>query len=504
MKILKVSELTHAIDLIIMKKKTEKKQLLAIHNAVKKVIGLDDALKGEGGNAIRENFTVLHIPVLLLLEEFLDRYIDELWEIKNVVEHYESQDGLVREDFIEHDAKLGLTKVEERLHNTLQNIQHHLSSVNDLVAAPTFNTRTFDTYISDAKAHLRETIDDLDHLDHNSTTKLNPSTEKLQEIQQYTGKISNWTKNGIFLSEKEVGEAGESLSGDTFQKMVDDLGLVTLIRNTGVSFGAAIMNSGKLLRIGDLHFKMFKHKGKIYIKIKGQELKNIRDYEKYRKLLVENLGGKWKWNRDLVTELVNGGIPLYDKIGNKLFRTNSNKFTNSQFEDLRNYVDRVDQSKLKVASKTFKDEMKIWESFKGWKSASNLTKLGKGTGILGTGLTVYDDFVGNFYNDKTGKWEYTGGKQIKKFAVDTTIDLAAGAGAMAAGAAYGSALLPPAGTVVGAVAGALVFGVTNVKIPILEPPQSVVEVTKDIANKAVDKVWDCAKDVGKTLDKIFW
>lgn len=78
MKILKVSELTHAIDLIIMKKKTEKKQLLAIHNAVKKVIGLDDALKGEGGNAIRENFTVLHIPVLLLLEEFLDRYIDEL------------------------------------------------------------------------------------------------------------------------------------------------------------------------------------------------------------------------------------------------------------------------------------------------------------------------------------------------------------------------------------------------------------------------------------------
>jgi predicted ribonuclease toxin of YeeF-YezG toxin-antitoxin module len=63
MKVLKVSEITSSIDLIIRKKEEEKKHLLAIRDSIKKVIDLDDALKGEGGTAIREHFTVLHIPV---------------------------------------------------------------------------------------------------------------------------------------------------------------------------------------------------------------------------------------------------------------------------------------------------------------------------------------------------------------------------------------------------------------------------------------------------------
>ncbi len=35
---------------------------------------------------------------------------------------------------------------------------------------------------------------------------------------------------------------------------------------------------------------MYRNKGKIFIKIKGEELKYIRDFEKYRELLKESLG----------------------------------------------------------------------------------------------------------------------------------------------------------------------------------------------------------------------
>lgn len=309
--------------------------------------------------------------------------------------------------------------------------------------------------------------------------------------------------------------------------MIEEYGLGTLLRNTTISFAGAIMNSGKLLKTGEISFKMFKKKdGTIYLKIKDKEIEkyldnarngklSLRDYEKYRKLFTENLGGRWKWSRDFITELINDGKPLYDENGHIWFRKNSSKFTNSQFDDLSNYINRLDDSFSSVAVNTFKDEMKVWESFQGWKSASNLTKLGKGAGILGIGFDVYDNATSNFYNEKTGKWEYTGGMQLKKFGVDTTVDIGAGAAAMGIGAAAGSFFLPPAGTVVGAVAGAVFYAGLNAKLPISDPPQSIVDLTKNLANEAVDKVIEYTRkdanwgehyidNVGLKLPKIFW
>ncbi|MDQ0272730.1 LXG domain-containing protein [Cytobacillus purgationiresistens] len=517
MKVLKVSEVTSGIDTIINKKKEEKDHLLSIRDAMKKVIDLEDALKGEGGAAIRENFMIVHIPALLSFERFIDTYIQNLQEIKGIVQNYESAAGMVREDFIEQDVKNGINKVEQLTHEIAQNINRHVNTVNDLISPIPINLSQFDNSISDSKQHLQKTLEGLKQLDANSQTSLEPAANDLQKTQQLTGKIDGWSKNGVLLSKKEIQEVARSIDENTLGKIIEEYGLLNLLRNTTISFGAAIMNSGKLLKMGELSFKMFDKDGKVFIKIKNKnkELINLREYEKYRKLLQENIGGRWKWNRNFVNELVNKGVPLYDNDLLKRFKSNSNKFINSQFNDLSNYVKRLDDSFMKVAGTTFKNEMKIWESFKGWKDASKLTKLGKGAGVAGIGITIFNNFGSNFYNEDTAKWDYTGGSQVKKFTVDTTVDLGAGAAAMGVGAAAGSAFLPPAGTVVGAIVGAGTYAAINVKIPFLDPPQSVVDVTKNVANKAVDKVGeyaskaadeigDAISSVGKKLDKIFW
>ena len=495
MKVLKVSEIYSGIDQLIQKKNNERKQFLAIKNAITNILNLDDALKGKGGEAIRNHFSVLHMPVLDLFDSFIDNYVQELKDIKQMVGNYESQDGFVRQDFIEQDVKNGISKVEKLTHDIVKSINEHLNSVSDIVAVSPVNTAQFDAEINNANTQIEKTITDLNHLDQNSTSKLEPSSNGLQQIQQLTAKISDTTKTGIFQSQNTLHD------------------YVILLRNTIVSFGAAYMNSGKHLKIGDLSFKMFKKDGKVFIKVRGKEISNLRDFEKYRKMLVENMGGRWKWSRDFVTNLVNDGVPLYKNFDEKFFKSNSNKFLNSQFDDLGGYITRLNQSSLKVAGNTFKNEMKVWSSFTGWKEASTFTKFGKGAGILGLGLTVWDNATGNFRNANTGEWEYTGGKQIKKFAVDTTVDIGAGAAAMAAGAAAGSLFLPPAGTIVGAVVGATAFAAVNWKFG--DPPQSIVDHTKnlankavdkavDVASKAVDKIGDCIGGIGKKLDKVFW
>ncbi|WP_245595279.1 T7SS effector LXG polymorphic toxin, partial [Fictibacillus gelatini] len=56
MKVLDVSEVLDGIDRWVEKKEQEKEQVHAIREAMKKVIELDDNLKGRGGEAIKKHF----------------------------------------------------------------------------------------------------------------------------------------------------------------------------------------------------------------------------------------------------------------------------------------------------------------------------------------------------------------------------------------------------------------------------------------------------------------
>ncbi|MEH7381283.1 hypothetical protein V7138_12550 [Bacillus sp. JJ1533] len=283
-----------------------------------------------------------------------------------------------------------------------------------------------------------------------------------------------------------------------------------LARNATIGAGAAVLNSNKLLRVGKgLQFHMYKKNGQTFIKLMGDKIKNLRDFEKYYGLLKEGLGGTAKWTRDYVTNLVNKGVPLYQKGDpGRFYNKNASKLINSNFEAFDDAIKRVDDPFHKVAGRTFVDEMKVWESFTGWKDATNLTRFGKGLGILGIGIDVYSNFDENIPKDAQGNRVYTT-ENLKEFAIDTTVDIGAGAAAMATGAAAGSFFLPPVGTVVGAVAGTVAYGAINWKV---FGDKSIVDIAKDGANAAFDKavewggeaadfIGNTAKEVGKGIEE---
>ncbi|WP_217491585.1 hypothetical protein [Staphylococcus aureus] len=74
-------------------------------------------------------------------------------------------------------------------------------------------------------------------------------------------------------------------------------------------------------------------------------------------------------------------------------------------------------------------------------------------GIAGTAMTVINNVNADFINADGG---INSAQNWGNFAVDTGVDLASGAGAAAIGAAAGSLVAPPLGTVVGAGVGMLV------------------------------------------------
>ena len=269
---------------------------------------------------------------------------------------------------------------------------------------------------------------------------------------------------------------------------------------------------------------MFRRDGKVFIKIKNGTINNQADFQRYRSLFSEHLGGTNKWKKKFLENMVTDGVPLTNSESSRFYRSNRNRLSNTQFSELNDYVNRLGNSRGKnmglAMLNAAKDEAKIWEDFTGWKNASIATKSGKFLGALGNVLTVYENYQDDFYNKDTKEYEYTE-EHTKKFVVDTAVDLGTGAGAMIAGAAIGSFFLPPAGTIVGAAAGATINFLINTKLG--NSKKSSVEWTKLGVNQGVDwlandseewirdraseltnKVEDISGQIGKKLDSIFW
>lgn len=149
----------------------------------------------------------------------------------------------------------------------------------------------------------------------------------------------------------------------------------------------------------------------------------------------------------------------------------------------------INYSELTAAGWTgFKEAVNPINDFKGWKDASKFGKFGKGLGIVGTGMTVVNNFAENV--DLSDGLD---GREVVNFATDTAIDVGAGAGTAAFGAMVGSAFLPPLGTVAGAAAGALANIVINHKFG--APPKSAVDHVKDGVKRATKAIGDKIGDL---------
>ena len=351
---------------------------------------------------------------------------------------------------------------------------------------------------------------------HGAGRKLSILENKYRSLSVFLQQAATeYGKTEDYLNERAgaVGQLNNTKSildllNNSYVELLAESRYLVPLRNSALLLGASLFDSQKLLMAAPgLKFKLFKENGNSFIKvINGNG--NI-NYKTYRDLLTEFLGGtSKKWDRNLMEKISGKGLLLYGvkniKNGNPIigFTNASSKFTTTAFEGLNEAVGNLSDSRWTAIKKSsyaaLKDSLPH-QSFIDWKGASNLTKLGKGMGIVGSGLTVADNVYSNFYDSDTSSWKSFNYEDFKNTSVDTIVDVGAGIGAAVSGAAIGTALvpIPPIGTVVGAVAGAVIYAGLNVKIFGSNPPKSIVDVTKEGAKAAVN--W-----AEKQLGKLFW
>lgn len=323
-------------------------------------------------------------------------------------------------------------------------------------------------------------------------------------------------------------KVGLKYSSDVFDQLESRLALdpwhAIAAKGAAMDFLSETLDPEILLRYGDkLRFELVEENGKVYIKMINAFLpaSGSSHYNEYRDALIRLSGGDSSdFNRRFVNRLINGGgIPLYVK-GRGIITDNMDLFKNLPQVD--QYIRRIQMpwyGKMYDGLKTgFADSLKstvtIWDDFN-WKNTSLLAKGGKFMGAAGTVFTVGTNFVETFHDG--GEWDFSF-SNVKKFTNNVGVDLAFGIGSAAvgaaAGAAIGSFVMPPLGTIAGFAIGAGISFAANYKFG-GPPPKSVVDHTKDLVNEVDEMVTDLTNqaldagsklvgNVGKKLSAVFW
>ncbi|WP_257007376.1 LXG domain-containing protein, partial [Shouchella clausii] len=217
MNTLDVQEVLDALDEIVERKLHDQAQLERLQASIQKIIHLD-SLQGEGGEAIKDHFATLHLPVLAAFQLFIGQYIEQLKQIRSNLLNFESSSALIREEFLA-DVKTGLDRVERYAIADATAIESIRASIADLLPLPPFSMEPVLRYAQQGKDHVRITAERLGNLDEANDTVLASAKSTLQELTTVVSQVASWTSGGVIASPETQAEIDANME-ELYQNVV--------------------------------------------------------------------------------------------------------------------------------------------------------------------------------------------------------------------------------------------------------------------------------------------
>ncbi|MFP7334710.1 LXG domain-containing protein [Shouchella clausii] len=217
MNTLDVQEVLDALDEIVERKLHDQAQLVRLQASIQKIIHLD-SLQGEGGEAIKDHFATLHLPVLTAFQLFISQYIEQLKQIRSNLLNFESSSALIREEFLA-DVKNGLDRVERYAIEDATAIESIRASIADLLPLPPFSMEPVLRYAQQGKDHVRVTAERLGNLDEANDTVLASAKSTLQELTTVVSQVAKWTSGGVIPSPETQAEIDANME-ELYQNVV--------------------------------------------------------------------------------------------------------------------------------------------------------------------------------------------------------------------------------------------------------------------------------------------
>lgn len=257
MKTLEVGSFLSDIQLIVKKLEQQKEAVEKVHSDVMGIIGLEDALKGAGGNAIRAFYQDCHIPFLTYYQDVLEEYKGVLNGIKSAMQTVEpSSNGYISESFLNNDLSRSLENVRRMAMELTNETNQVMRSVNDIVYLPQMRDDSFVEQVRVAEKHIDQSLEKLHVFDNEQTRRLDSVSESSSVATGYIEQINSmFTGKQISISSYQSGSLMEKLAEQAIQSGVNSSGNSPGVTLTGNStseraLGLLISHESKMKLVG--------------------------------------------------------------------------------------------------------------------------------------------------------------------------------------------------------------------------------------------------------------
>lgn len=206
MKVLDVYSLFVELEQTSQKISSLYEQISVLQQEIRDFSALDDALKGEGGNAIRSFYSDGHQPFLIFLFQSLVDYKRVLGDIKASVESYEAHPkGFVTESFLEIDIQEGFDNVHNRTIELTEEANYILRSIQDLVPTKQIDYSEVMGNLRKGRKNLHDIIEELYILDDYGVASLEKTLNNLTTMKTYLRDLeSNFNRANFSISDFQV------------------------------------------------------------------------------------------------------------------------------------------------------------------------------------------------------------------------------------------------------------------------------------------------------------
>lgn len=161
-------------------------EIEAIQRTVEGLVGMEDELKGEGGNAIRAFYAECHLPLLQYFLVSAAGYKQVLQQMENALYALEPDtSGHIVEQFLEGEVEQGLTTIAQLTENLTNESNSIMDQVSDIVALPHLNDSGVQESVLNAKRKRDDTVSRLQEFDATQTAALLPFEQDMHAMDTW-------------------------------------------------------------------------------------------------------------------------------------------------------------------------------------------------------------------------------------------------------------------------------------------------------------------------------
>ncbi|SDD98341.1 LXG domain of WXG superfamily protein [Bhargavaea beijingensis] len=173
-------------------------EMTLIMDSVRELVQLNEALKGQGGDAIRRFYQECHLPFLEYFLLFKENFHSTLAGIESAADALEpAPDGYIDEGFIESEVENGLNQIARISSNLTDETNAVMDQVADIVSLPHLDDSQVQEGVLDARRDKNRTVSDLNEFDATQTNRLMPVSDQLQAMEQWIAQIESLFQSGL-------------------------------------------------------------------------------------------------------------------------------------------------------------------------------------------------------------------------------------------------------------------------------------------------------------------